>query len=82
MKYRQGSSLADFLLCGNCGVLAVVLYQDQEDLYATVNSKLIDGGGSFGQEMPVSPKTLSDREKAERWRSIWFADVHVDTVVR
>jgi hypothetical protein len=79
-KYRQGSGIADFLLCRNCGVLVGVTFQTDGRLYATVNSKSIDGGPHFGEETPVSPSMLSDSEKTERWKDIWFGNVSINTI--
>jgi len=78
-RYRQGSGQAEFLFCGNCGVLVGVLYRNNGQLYAAVNAKAVEGGKSFGAEQPVSPKTLSAREKARRWQDIWFSNVSIMT---
>jgi hypothetical protein len=32
----------------------------------------------FAEEVPVSPKTLPDDKKVERWKDMWFADVSID----
>ncbi len=81
--YRQGSALADFLLCRNCGVLIGVWYRSNGRLYATVNAKALDNRTKFAAEQPVSPKKLSDRDKVERWRDHWFPNVSIvkETVV-
>lgn len=76
--YRQGSGQAELLLCGNCGVLVAALFRRGGRLYAAVNARAVDGDAGFGCEQPVSPKTLSDGQKAERWQDIWFSDVHID----
>jgi hypothetical protein len=78
-KYTQGSGQAELLLCRNCGVLVGALYRDGGRLYATVNATVIDGAAKFGARQPVSPKSLSDRDKAQRWREIWFPDVSMVT---
>lgn len=74
-KYRQGSETADFLFCRDCGVLVGVLYQEQERLYAALNSLAVDEEAMFGAKSSVSPKTLSKEEKISRWKSVWFSDV-------
>jgi hypothetical protein len=78
-SYKQGSGTADFLLCSNCGVLLAVTYQAEDQLYATVNVKAIDGDIPFGETIPVSPKTLATTEKTERWKSLWFPHVRIHT---
>jgi hypothetical protein len=74
-KYRQGSGLAEFLLCKNCGVLVGVLHRGEHGLYAAVNVNATDVRTDFGTEQPVSPKNLSGSEKTQRWQEIWFANV-------
>ncbi len=76
-KYRQGSEIASCLICKICGVLVGVCYEEHGHLYATVNSKAIGNGADFGEETIVSPKTLNDQEKIQRWKNVWFADVGI-----
>ncbi|WP_018988506.1 GFA family protein [Aromatoleum toluclasticum] len=76
-RYRQGNALAEFLLCKTCGVLVAVVYADGADLYATVNSRVIEGDPGFPDATPVSPQTLSAHDKVARWKAVWFADVTV-----
>jgi hypothetical protein len=75
--YRQGSGLADFLLCGNCGVLAGVCYLSDGRLYGTANVRALDTGADFGPEQAVSPKKLSAGGKVDRWLDNWFSTVRV-----
>jgi|SRR5450631_2117786 hypothetical protein len=75
--YRQGSGLAECLICRNCGVLVGAVYRSDKQLYATVNVKAVDARVNFGAEQPVSPKSLSASEKIGRWQDIWFSDVEV-----
>ncbi|PRC94664.1 GFA family protein [Solimicrobium silvestre] len=76
-KYRQGSEVADFLLCRNCGVLVAVTFQSEGQLYATLNSKVIDGEAHFGMEKTASPKMLAENQKTERWKKLWFSNVSI-----
>jgi hypothetical protein len=76
-RYHQGSGMAELLLCRNCGVLVGALYRGSGRLYAAVNAKVIDGPATFGAEQPVSPQTLTDREKVRRWRDLWFSAVSI-----
>ena len=75
--YRQGSGLAELLLCRNCGVLVGALYREGQQLYGVVNVRVIDKRAAFGREQTVSPRSLSAVEKVKRWHDIWFADVRV-----
>lgn len=78
-KYRQGDAIADCLLCTNCGVLVGVSYQDDGRLYAAINSRVVERGTNFGEMKSVSPKLLAAREKAARWKEVWFPDVTLVT---
>jgi hypothetical protein len=42
-RYRQGSELAEMLLCSQCGVLVGAVYRAGERIYATVNVRAIEG---------------------------------------
>ena len=75
--YRQGSALAELLLCGSCGILVCVLHRGDGSLHAAVNSRIFGGNAGFGSEQPVSPKTLSDQEKLARWQQLWFSNVRI-----
>ncbi|MGH8402005.1 MAG: GFA family protein, partial [Gammaproteobacteria bacterium] len=77
--YRQGSGIAEFLICTHCGVLVAVLYRNDGQLHAAVNAKAINGGKGFGMEQSVSPKTLSASEKVTRWQEFWFHNVSILT---
>jgi hypothetical protein len=60
-------------------VLVGAVYRGEGRLYAAVNAPVLEGAARFGAPQPVSPKSLSDRDKAQRWREIWFSDVSVVT---
>jgi hypothetical protein len=79
-RFRQGSDIAELLLCRTCGVLVAALYQDGEQLFGTVNVKVLDGRADFGASVTVSPKSLSPEEKTNRWQQVWFSDVRVVSV--
>ena len=76
-RYRQGSGLAEMLLCASCGVLVAALYQDDRVLYGVVNAKVLEGGPDFGAAQAVSPRALSGEQKLSRWQGIWFSDVTI-----
>jgi hypothetical protein len=75
--YRQGSGMAECLLCRNCGVLVGACYRSDGRLYAAVNAKVVDAGTAFAAEQSVSPKQLSAGQKTDRWKAIWFSDVRI-----
>jgi hypothetical protein len=74
-SYRQGSALAEMLVCRTCGVLIGALRREDEKLYGVVNCRVLDAPGEFGAEQSVSPQTLSPQQKLQRWRELWFARV-------
>jgi hypothetical protein len=76
--YRQGSELAEMLLCTHCGVLVGALYRTEGRIYATVNVRAIEGAERFGVEQPVSPKKLSGDAKIARWKDLWFSRVELE----
>jgi len=76
-KYRQGSGTAEFLICGNCGVLVAITYQSDGKIFGAVNAGTVDGTASFGERKVVSPKALSAGEKTERWETLWFPSVSI-----
>lgn len=76
-SYRQGSGQAELMYCRHCGVLVGALYEEAGRVFATINSRIIDGPTPFGAEQTASPKTLTGEQKATRWRDIWFGNVSV-----
>ncbi len=76
--YRQGSGLAEMLLCTRCGVLVGALYRTAERVYATVNVRVLKEAGRFGTEQAVSPQKLAADAKVPRWRELWFSNVRVE----
>lgn len=78
-KYRQGSGLADCLLCTHCGVLVGVAYRENGRLFAAINCRVVEDGTRFGEKESVSPKSLGASEKTERWKAAWFRDVVIAT---
>lgn len=73
-RYKVGSGIADFLICKECGVFVGVCYEEEDSIYASINSKTIEAI-EFGSEVVISPKKLSDTSKVERWKDIWFSNV-------
>ena len=77
-KYRQGSRIADFLICKNCGVMVGVCYEEQGCIYGSVNTKAIQGSSKFGESQVISPKKLTDIERVNRWKDAWFSNVKIE----
>ncbi|HEY5102724.1 MAG TPA: hypothetical protein VII70_08070 [Steroidobacteraceae bacterium] len=75
--YRQGSALADFLICKRCGVLVGVFYRDEDRIYAALNASIVGMQARFGAASPGAPKKLTDIEKVARWKALWFSEVRI-----
>ncbi|MCW8944485.1 MAG: aldehyde-activating protein [Sedimenticola sp.] len=76
-EYRQGSGMAKFLICKQCGVLLGGCYEVGNQRYAAINSRTVDRPARFGKDVVASPKVLPDDEKTQRWRKLWFSNVDV-----
>jgi hypothetical protein len=73
--YTQGSAQAKLVLCRNCGVLIGAFYEENGRIYGTVNVNVLENSTQFAARQPVSPQGLAPGDKAQRWKSLWFADV-------
>jgi hypothetical protein len=82
VMYRQGSGIAECLVCGICGVLAGACYRGEGQMYGVVNAKAVDAATAFGAEQAASPKQLSDSEKEDRWKRLWFPAVTIVNAAR
>ncbi len=74
---HQGSGIADFWICRECGVLAVTTYEERGRVYATVNALALDDADILAPARTVSPQQLDDPERVARWKSLWFNDVEI-----
>lgn len=71
-RYRQGSGQADFLVCGNCGVLVAVIAPTREGhLRGAVNRNAFDRHSGFPAEVVVSPQRFAPEAKLARWSQLW-----------
>jgi hypothetical protein len=77
-RYRQGSEAAQFLLCGDCGVLVAVVFEDGDQRHAAVNAGCLDARDAFAPAVAASPQALAPAEKVARWRQVWIRDVRVE----
>ena len=78
-RYRQGSGTAECLLCGRCGVLIAVSYQEGGLRYAAVNVQVLGDGTTFGTPTVISPKALGVDERVQRWKQLWFSKFRLET---
>lgn len=79
-EYHQGSGIATFLICKNCGVLIGGCFETSSQRYAAINSKAVDRTIHFASDRVSSPKLLSDEEKKERWINLWFSGVEIEYI--
>ena len=71
-RYRQGSGQAEFLFCGDCGVLVAVVCQDETGaLRGAVNRNSFDQRHLLGAETVASPQLLAAEAKLARWSQLW-----------
>lgn len=72
-RYRQGSGQADFVLCGECGVLVAVIAQGADGrLIGAANRNAFDARDAFAGETVVSPRLLAADAKLARWNQVWM----------
>ena len=62
-SYKQGSGLADFLICSKCGVFVCVIYSYNGITIGSINSRSLENKLDLKQAESASPKLLSDSEK-------------------
>jgi len=77
-KYRQGTRIADFLICKNCGVLVGVCYEEHGIVYASLNTKSLHTNNELSESQIISPKQLTDKERIKRWKEFWFSNVKIE----
>lgn len=71
-RYRQGSGQAEFLFCGQCGVLVAVVCADEAGvLRGALNRNSFDLRDRLGNEAVASPQLLAADAKLARWSQVW-----------
>lgn len=79
MSYQHGSGLADFLVCRKCGVLMAVTYTRDGATAGSLNSRTLENRSMLMPAQAASAaKFLSDAEKLERWKQVWFQNVQIN----
>jgi hypothetical protein len=76
-RYKQASGICDFLVCRNCGVLTNVLFQDGHDIYGSINVRSVSNHKAFSEAEKAHLVDLSDEERIQRWKRIWFPNVTI-----
>ena len=75
VSLQHGSGLADFMICRSCGVLFCVICTRNEYTVGSLNSLTLYNRRKLKPSLSISPKSLADTEKLERWSQLWFKDV-------
>jgi len=75
VKFRQEKGIADFFFCDICGVMTNVVYEEEGCLYCSININSTKQCTEFGNSTTIQVSNLSDEEKIQRWKGIWFSHV-------
>lgn len=70
-KSRQGTNTAFFLVCSACKVLVSANYEENKNMYSSVNVGCIQNIKPSGTNL-VSPRLLDKEQKVSRWKELWF----------
>jgi hypothetical protein len=81
-RYRQGSRIADFLVCKKCGVMTNVCYQGANCLYGSINIRSSDEYNLFSSSQGMRLTQLSDEARIQRWKDNWFSSVTIEQIKR
>ena len=76
--FAQGSRAAEFLICGECGVLFGGTLSIDGSLRGTLNARTLVNRSLLQAAQTASPKRLSRSEKVDRWSQIWFRRVTIE----
>ena len=77
-RYRQGSRIADFIICKKCGVLTNVLFDEKGIIYGSINVRSAREFEKFGEGKVAHLVQLDDKARIKRWKEIWFSNVKVE----
>lgn len=77
-KYRQGSRIAEFLICKICGVMIGVCYEEEGSIYGAINIRSTEEYRAFTKSNPAHLTQLTDEERINRWKKLWFSNVKVE----
>lgn len=77
-KYRQGSQIADFLICKKCGIMTGVCYEENGCLYGSINVRSTDAYDAFSEGQVAHLEQLDDTARIDRWKKYWFSKVIIE----
>ena len=76
-KYRQGSKIADFIICKNCGIMTGLLYEENGTTYGSINIRSSNKFSAFGKGQEMHLTQLNDAKRTSLWKKHWFSNVNV-----
>jgi len=77
-EHRQGSRLAQFLLCRHCDQLIAVVFADGDRRYGTLNADCLHDRTLFPAPDTVSPGGIAAPEdRVRRWTALWTPQVEL-----
>lgn len=72
IRYRFGLKLADFLICGNCGIYVAALMTEGDKQWTVINANTLDHGAQLKQApTPMDYDGESDTQRLARRKSSW-----------
>ena len=77
-KYRQGSRIADFLICKKCGIMTGVCYEESGRIYGSINIRSTSEYDAFGDSQSLHLTQSSDEARIKRWKDNWFSNVLIE----
>jgi hypothetical protein len=77
-KYRQGSRIAEFLICKICGIMTGVCYEENGCVYGSINVRSACEHAAFGYNQIAQLEQLSDEDRIKRWKKYWFRNVLIN----
>ncbi len=76
--YRQGSRIADFIICKQCGVLTGACYKEEGRTFGSINVRSSNAYNDFNEGQSAQLEQLSDEERIERWKRYWFTNIVIE----
>ena len=77
-KYRQGSRIADFIICRTCGIMTGVCYEENGHIYGSINVRSANEFKLFGESQEANLVGLSEEVRVKHWKNFWFSRVQIE----
>ncbi len=73
--HKQGSGLANFIICKSCGSFIGVTYDSGDEIFATLNLNLLNDLPPLQAPEASIPGNEAVDDKVKRWQHMWFKSV-------